>query len=151
MSDVMFDTNIFNRILDGKIKSDELISEGNDYYVTHIQRDELEDCPDEGRRSNLLEIFKDLEQKEIPTESAVFDVSRYGKAKYGNGELLEEIRKGNLRHTEDALIGETAIKRDMVLVSEDGRLRAKVNSLGGTAVSIEEFKDRYIKVNDKKE
>lgn len=151
MADIMFDTNIFNRILDGEINSDDLIIEGDNYYVTHVQKDELERCPDEERRKNLLEVFNDAEQKEIPTESTVLNTSRFGKAKLGDGELLEEIRKGNLRHTEDALIGETAIKKDIVLISEDGRIRSKVNSLGGTAVSIEEFKDRFIKVNDKKE
>jgi len=46
-----------------------------------------------------------------------------------------------LKHTEDALIGETAIKNSFVLVSHDDRLRNLVKELGGTALSIEDFKE----------
>jgi hypothetical protein len=87
---VMFDTNIFNRLLDGKIEVDELESEENDYYVTHIQMDELNKCPDKERRGSLLRIFEEIYQKEIPTESVVLGVSRFNKAKFGDGKILEK-------------------------------------------------------------
>ena len=136
---IMFDTNIFNEILDGRINIDDLESEENDYLVTHVQMDELKKCPDEERRKELLRIFSQINQKEISTESGVFDTSRFNKAKFGEGELLEEIRKGNIKHTEDALIGETAIKNGCILVTNDKRLLNKVNELGGAALDFDAF------------
>ncbi|MBU2053069.1 MAG: hypothetical protein KJ721_02385, partial [Nanoarchaeota archaeon] len=53
----------------------------------------------------------------------------------------KEIIKGNLKHTKDALVGETAIKNNFLLVTEDNQLKNKVNSFNGRAVSLEEFKE----------
>ncbi len=98
----MFDTNIFNRILDEKDENvHNRIIEGKDIhecFVTHIQRDELNATPDEERRKGLLEVFKDVNQALIPTESALWGVSRWGLSKWGkkNGlydRILKQLEK----------------------------------------------------------
>ena len=77
----------------------------------------------------------------IPTESVICGVSRFGEAKFGDGKIIEEIRKENLKHTKDALIGEVAIKNNFLLVTEDVRLKNKVNSLNGKAINLNGFKE----------
>jgi len=138
----MFDTNVFDTILDGKIDVT-IFPDNYEIFVTHIQRDEIEaiNKPEKkGRKEKLLEYFKKLKQNNIPTESAVYGVSKYGGAKYtSDNNLIEELRKGNLQHTKDALIGETAIKNNFILVTNDSKFLKRVCSLGGKAVTFDHF------------
>ncbi|GAH98733.1 unnamed protein product [marine sediment metagenome] len=134
----MFDTTVFNDILNNKFDT-KTFPKDCDYFVTHIQFDELCSTKDSGRRKQLLSIFESIGEREIPTESVVLNVSRLGKAKLGDGKFLEELRKGNLKHTEDALIGETAIKNSLILVTDDDTLFKRVNKLGGEAIKLHDF------------
>lgn len=136
---LIFDSNIFDRIIDGTLEIKNIINEGHQIYITHIQRDELEKCSKVDKRIKLLKSLHEPGINTIPTESFVYDVSRYGSAKYSNGVLFEKIKNENVNHTEDALIGETAIKNDLILVTEDKDFRNKVNKEGGTALSINEL------------
>ena len=54
---------------------------------------------------------------------------------------LSEKLKGNVVKWNDALIGEVAIKNKFLLITEDNRLKNKVNSLNGKAMNLNEFKD----------
>jgi len=54
----MFDTNVFNDILDGGIDLAEY-KEEYDMYGTHVQLDEIKATPDEDRRTKLLGTFSD--------------------------------------------------------------------------------------------
>ncbi|HEC87330.1 MAG TPA: hypothetical protein ENI49_05645, partial [Thermoplasmatales archaeon] len=141
----MFDTTVFGDILDNKINI-EKFPKYDRYYVTHVQYDEILGTPNETVRKRVLEIFQKIPKKEIPTESFVVGLkySRVGKAKLGGGVLLEAIREGNLKHTRDALIGETAIKNGLILVTNDKRLLNKVRDLGGQAITLGDFlKGKY--------
>jgi len=165
---IMFDTNIFDKILDEEISLD-LIEKGTEkgfcYFLTHIQRDEIEaiEKPEKlERKKKLLGLLGEFKEEvstesfvlgtsrlgkakltKTATESAVWGVSRWGESKWTDEKttLIDHLRKGNLKHTEDALIGETAIKNGFILVSHDDRLRNLVKELGGTALSIEDFKE----------
>lgn len=76
----------------------------------------------------------------IPTESFVLDLSRLdGEAKLDGTTYFEALQNGNLKHIEDALIGETAIVNDLTLVSNDENFRSKVQRLGGKAVTFNKF------------
>lgn len=138
----MFDSNVFDKILDNTISTDTLSKakiKGASFAVTHIQHDEIQKCPDVKKRSELLKIFSKVNAENKPTESIVFGHSRFGQAKFGNGKLLEKIRGKNVKKTNDALIGETAIKNDFILVSEDKILRNKIKSLDCQAINVEDF------------
>lgn len=163
----MFDTNVFDAILSEDISLD-AIKEHYEIFVTHIQRDEIEAItkPDkQEKKIQLLKYFKELDNQNLPTESsvletsrlgnaklskmptesAVYGVSRWGEAKWTSEEsLIEILRKGNLKHTEDALIGETAIKNNLILVTNDPRLMKKVISLGGKAITFDQLKNGNI-------
>ena len=75
----------------------------------------------------------------IPTPSCAFDKSRFDESKFGDGIIFNKIKKGNIKHVEDALIGETAIKEGIILVTNDRRLKNIVIELGGNALFLNEF------------
>ena len=138
----MFDTNIFNHILDGNITIREI--EDIKYFVTQIQLDELNATKDERRRNQLLMVFKNINQVRIPTESALWDVSDWDDSKWDGmvGRILEQLEEKKPHHPgnpADALIGVTVIKTGITLVSDDGALWGTVKKLGGEAVSLSDF------------
>jgi len=134
----MFDTTVFGNILDKKIDINKFPKKF-DYYITHIQPDELNKIKDKERKKKLFRFFKEIIREELPTENFVLNYSKLGKARLGNGKILEELRKGNLKHTEDSLIGETAIKQGLILITNDRTLLNRVKALNGQAISIEQF------------
>ena len=87
MNNYMFDTNIFNRIIDGNV-SVASFKKDNKYYVTHIQVDELNDTKNRTRRSSLLQIFQTINNIKITTESAVFDISKFDEAKFSDEDTI---------------------------------------------------------------
>jgi len=140
----ILDSNIFDEIIAGNLKIDDLVmfknKENAEFYVTHIQVDEINKCSDTEKRAKLLLFMKKISPIIMLTKSAVYGISRFGKAKFGNGDLLEKLRKGNMKHTKDALIGETTIKEKLILITNDNTLRKRVSSNGGKAFNLEEFK-----------
>jgi len=136
----ILDTNIFNRLLDGKLSVHDLPV--GRYIVTHIQRDELNNTPDAVRRADLQIQFDALVDEVAPTESAVLDVWRLNAANLGDGIIYERIRAALdaaepqrvPANTSDALIGETAIIKGYVLLTTDTTFANVVQSLGGKVI-----------------
>jgi hypothetical protein len=93
----MFDTNIFDKIL----KIPNLLTDKHEYFITHIQNDELDAAPPEIKKK-WLNVFQIIPHQLIPTETAIIDVSRIGMAKIGHGELynliLSELARKNHVH-----------------------------------------------------
>ena len=54
---VMFDTNVFNHLLTGKIDPNN-IPQDWEICTTHVQEDEINKTPDESLKKKLKEIFK---------------------------------------------------------------------------------------------
>jgi len=136
----IFDSNIFDKFVDDRIKLEEIKKEENKYFVTHVQFDQLSKTTDRNRRQLLLSMFSKISSKNLPTESTIFGVSKSGMAKLSDGNFIEKLRKGNIKHTSDALIGEVAIKNNLILVTEDNRFRKRIKSAGGRAITFDEFK-----------
>ncbi|PJA87316.1 MAG: hypothetical protein CO141_00115 [Candidatus Moranbacteria bacterium CG_4_9_14_3_um_filter_42_9] len=183
----IFDTNVFDELLNSKIDLESLPINFK-YYITHIQEDEIESMGDDkkGKKDQLLSILNKFSGKLIPTEANVLGVSQFGACKLGNGVKIpteaavwgvskwdeckwgngvkiptesfvldvskldgeakldgttyfESLQNGNLRHIEDALIGETAIVNNLTLVSNDENFRSKIQKLGGSSISFSEF------------
>jgi len=149
----MFDTNIFNRILDKKLEVPENCN--CEYYVTHIQRDEIMETPEKERREQLLRIFKLVPKEPIPTEVFVLGISCLGSAKLTSaedGKLYDEMlrklkeldrKSGKKKRPEnqkrDVLILLTCLKNNITLVTEDGNLRKLAYEYNVEALSLEQF------------
>jgi len=146
----MLDTNIFNHILNENMQIN-LPPEFN-YYITHIQFDELNSTRIEERKSKLLKIFKEIDKEEILTESATVGISRVGKSKISDNELFEKLlfelqkldkENGKKKRWEnqkrDILIAETCIKNNLILITNDKNLRTLTIEYNGQAVNLEQF------------
>jgi hypothetical protein len=157
----MFDTNVFGKILKNQM-SQSLLTNKHEYFVTHIQNDELNAAP-LGVKNKLLTVFQGIPQQLIPTETAIIgdseiafidgsetviiDGSRIGMAKIGDGQLynliLSELSKkkpcASKNNRKDALIGETAIKNEIILVTEDRALLDSAKRHGGRVMSFDTF------------
>ena len=142
MNGYILDTNVFNRAADGQIQLPDLHSEVH-YFAAHVQLDELSATKDETRRAALLQQFFAIDPMPLPTESFVYDVSRWDLAKWGDGILFPRIKAlldarnhAKSSNIQDALIAETAIKNSLTLVSEDADLLVVVSQLGDSAVRV---------------
>src|SRR3989344_3771439 len=152
----MLDTNAYNQLLDNDIAVEDLKGE---FFTTHIPEDELNNTTKEERRKQLSAKFKEIHQNELPTESAVWETSKWDKAKWtdsntstesfvlgtsrlggaklGDGisynKILESLEKTKLKdrgNIKDALIGETATKQKIILVTDDCGLFYAVTNKG---------------------
>jgi len=164
----MFDTVVFNRILDGSVSVTQFKA-GLKFYATHIQEDELNNTPASDRRERLAHIFTSFIGRKFPTESTMIDVSGLGESKLGTGGViptetmvwgvgrwgqgkwgadggsyvaiksrLDDLKKKE-NNVQDALIAETAIRNKFCLVTDDKTLRAVAQEFCGTAISFQEF------------
>lgn len=142
----IFDTNIFDDIVNEKLKISDIAKYKNfkkvKIYVTHIQIDEINKCSDVDKRARLNIFMVKIRPILIPTSSCAFDISRFDESKFGDGIIFNKIKRGNIKNVEDALIGETAIKEGITLVTNDKRLMNIVMELGGNAISLNEFIER---------
>jgi restriction endonuclease S subunit/predicted nucleic acid-binding protein len=163
----MFDTNIFNAILDRHIDLKQL-PRNLKYYVTHIQYDEIYNTQDEERRRELLEIMEKVPSEFIVTEGAAYDVSKYGMAKYMSeayakqyNEMLRRLKeldeksgkkKSPENHVRDILIALTCMKNCLTLVTNDENLKEVAQEFQCSVITFEqllegeyrEFKDTQI-------
>jgi len=162
----MFDTNIFDEILNEKIE----LPKNLKYYVTHIQYDEILNIPldKKERREKLLKIFNKVPKEVIATEGAVVGVSRFDLSKVMSKEdaelydkMLEKLKdldeKSGKKKTpenqaRDILIALTCMKNCLTLVTNDNNLKKVAQEFQCSAITFEqllkgeyrEFKDTEI-------
>lgn len=136
----IIDTSIFNWLTDGRIKKDELPSDGG-FAITHIQVEEINKTEDQERRARLAITQAILRPRLLPTESFVYDISRFDHAKWSDGKLCGSLkaeldtlngrRRNNIR---DALISEVAIANAFTLLTADADLRVVTEKHGGKVI-----------------
>jgi Predicted nucleic acid-binding protein, contains PIN domain len=136
---LIFDSNVFDDLITGKLDVEVVESKSQEIYITHIQVDEINKCEDREKRGRLFNFMTQIRPEKIPTESFIIGTSRIGSAKIVDGNLIEELRGGNYKKTNDALIGETAIKNNLTLITNDKKFKNKVIELGGKALTVDEL------------
>lgn len=136
----VFDTNIFNKLVDGTINVNDLPSDGP-FIATHIQIDEINNTKDSERRARLFLMFAEVRPAIVPTESFVFDVSRWDHGKWSDGVLFEKLKqdldalnKSKSNNIQDVLIAEVAIVNRFTLLTSDRDLAQVVETHGGKVV-----------------
>jgi predicted nucleic acid-binding protein len=164
----MFDTNVFNRLLDGAAS---LATFGQHVipFATAVQRKELQNTPDASRRAQLMEVFHEAVASSVETESLVMDTSGLGEAKLsenrivhtssgawgavnwgefywsGNESLYPKLRaeldriEVKSNNVQDALIADTAIRGGYVLITDDRNLATVTKENGGRCFSVSEL------------
>jgi len=151
MQKIMLDTNQYDRLLTAPETCDrflKLLSDGKmELLTTHIQRDEISAIDDVEKRVRLEAIL--THARLIGTRGAIFDISRWGLARFGDEEdhrLIEHIRGGAWeRKSEDALVAATAAKDADLFVTDDKPLTHRLKSYPGMKcelINFEEFEKR---------
>lgn len=130
------DTCIFNKLVEGKLHLDDLPSDGR-FAATHLQIDELNKTKNSERRAQLLLKFSQIAPTIIPTESVVFDISRFDQTRWSDGGTvralktdLDALNRGKPNNIQDALIAEVAIVNGFTLLTADYHL-AKIGPQHG--------------------
>jgi predicted nucleic acid-binding protein len=133
----LVDTNIINWLVDRNIDGTLLPSDG-EFFVTHIQIDEINKTSDEERRARLFLTLASSLSGVIPTETTIIGRSRIGRSKLGNGEVytsikskLDAINGGRRSNINDALIAEVSIVNSHTLLTADIDLASVTEEQGG--------------------
>jgi len=136
------DTNIFNRIADGRFSRAQLPPDA-ELIATHIQVDEINQTADSERRAVLFLTFAQHQPAIVPTESALWDVSRWEQAKWGEGTHKAAVRTalaarngGKPNNIKDALIAEVAVVNGYGLVTADRDLAEVVKQFSSEVIHV---------------
>jgi predicted nucleic acid-binding protein len=146
MTGYMFDTNVFNRILEHQLDISYFPSAA-EFYVTHIQRDEIGATRNDERRRELLATFAATPAASVPTESAMYGVSKWNECKWSSEDgkfqqMLESLNRLNSsKHNNglDILIGETALRNGYIVITDDSDLATVVREFHGRTMVLTEF------------
>ncbi len=134
---LILDSNVFDDLINGTL--DLKILQNRSVFITHVQVDEINECSDKEKRARLFNFMTEIRPEKIATESFIIGFSRLGSARLGDGDLIEKLRGDNMQKTNDALIGETAIKNNLTLITNDKKFKKKVIELGGNALTVDEL------------
>jgi hypothetical protein len=138
----MLDTTEFNAVAKGVIALSTYA--GLRVFATHVQLDELKNDPNEQRRAQLISTFEEIGPETLPTETALWVISKWDEAKWPADDGLFDRRLTRLieldgrdrgeNQRRDILIAETATKNGLILLSGDYKLRTVTTEFGGRAV-----------------
>jgi hypothetical protein len=131
---VVFDSNAVDPLIDvpGAYEALESAVRAGDLKIlyTHVNIDELAETPDLDRRCHLLVALASLGQL-VPTGATAVDYSRLNFCRLNDDEdVFEAMRSGSIAHTQDALIGATALFEKSALVTNEHRLAKRSRERG---------------------
>ena len=151
----MFDTVAFNRAVEGN-DSVESIAQFVDVFATHVQYDEINQTKCPQKLAELRRVFAVLvaddppweSERLIPTESAVWDISRWDLCRWAGEDSQHEPMKAALdnrrkkfNNIHDALIAETALIGGLTLITNDVNLAEVTEEFGGLSMSWEQLRE----------
>ncbi|MEK9970332.1 MAG: hypothetical protein VW600_14425 [Ferrovibrio sp.] len=132
MTRVMFDTNAYDKILEGgdgrRVRA--LIDDGKIIVITtHIQEDQIRKNPKAEERKELLDLFFQLNSKRENTSLALWGISKWDESPFsGESEnaKLTAIQRNLVTPSEDEILGTTAEKLCDVFVTDDKKFSARL-------------------------
>ena len=140
----MFDTMVFNRILDWDIPIADLKDKAT-VYATRLQYEEIENTKNEARRVELLETFVKVKDQTVGLQSGVVGIMKAGEVVGSAGLFtpilvaLNELNKKHRNNAKDALIAEAAIVNKLTLVTEEGHLREAASKYGAQCITLRDL------------
>jgi len=157
MGEYIFDTNCFYQI--SVLEKNIINNNNNKYFCSLVQYNEIKNKEittyfSKERKQRLLETYKMIEQKELPTESFILgdpSASFLGKSKLGTTGLFFKIKddlnklKNHKGNHNDGLIAEIAIKNNLILVTNDQDLCRITKKYYSDVITLAEFKKVYVK------
>ncbi|NBX76677.1 MAG: PIN domain-containing protein [Proteobacteria bacterium] len=149
----LLDTNVFNHLVDGKIDEAKLLERFSP-FVTNVQLEEIRQfepkTPEEHRRKQLLlKMVSKIPDAVLPTLAENLNLSNSDLFRSREGstysQILEALNQINPKRQKsnerDALIGDTAIRLNLELITNDSDLARIVRDLGGQVLDLKHYKD----------
>lgn len=144
MKNYIFDTQIYDWISDENINVDIIKAKGL-FYITNIQLSEIKNIPNPDRRSKILNVVNTIEPIKLKIEPGVWiDKLHWDDEEVWSDEPNENIIRiiGNTTNKnkwQDAIIGDIAIKNNLILVTKDDTFKSRALQNNIICISIEEF------------
>ena len=153
----MFDTVAFNRMVEHQVPVEQLIPHV-EAFATPIQWHELKrtEKTNPTKWEKLRRLFQNLlgeetlsgDSRMIPTETTAWNQSPWNSGKWSKpcnlyGPILTAMdeRKRDKNNPTDALIAETAIENNLILVTDDEGLREVAPRFGAKCKSWEQLRE----------
>lgn len=139
----MLDTNIFDRLAKGQLDMGDLPNDG-EFYATSVQIQELNQTNDDDLRTILIDKFSELGPTLDQLQTTLWGFSGWGEGGWSAvGEYFEKIKseldfanKKKRSNAADALIGETSLANNHILITTDKDLAIAVEGQGGKVMKI---------------
>lgn len=126
--DYLLDTNIFNWLVDDRLKPADLPSDGR-LLITHNQIAEINKTADGERRERLLLVMVAARVELVPAAVTVLGSARLGHTELGDGTQYDRLKAAldakNRRKPNnviDAIAGATALAKRYTLLTADSDL-----------------------------
>ena len=126
----MFDTNIFDKIISSDDDFGKIISTvKHEFFVTHIQIDEVHNIPDEKKnhRAQILLSISTIAPTVLPSTAVVGHSRIESCVLVGNDDVYLDLLNPSRNNINDAIIGSTAKREQCTIVSEDKPFRDKLS------------------------
>ena len=142
----LLDTNAFKSALDLDLDLSKFSSRVT-VFVTHQQVEAMLATKQSERLAALLAVLHKIDTIEISTSTVVRDVSTYGEVDFGDAGSVHSLLQDSLHaknhnqknNAQDALIGATALSRNMILVTDNDDLAMSLLELGGASIVFSDF------------
>jgi rRNA-processing protein FCF1 len=139
----MLDTNIFNRLVEGRLAIGDLPSD-DEFFATSIQIQELNATKDGAYRAILIAKFAEMGPKLDQVKTTLWGFASWGEGSWGGvgdyfGKIKDEmdlLNKNKDSNSADALIGEASISNHHILITTDKHLAEVVERHGGGVMKI---------------
>lgn len=147
---ILFDNNAIDTVLKNSDLYKSLIHK-YEFYVCTTVIEELANISDneKEKRIKLFISFAKMEMKFISDSVFILDHSRLDCACLGNGVVYNQVLNKNKSNIKDAIIADTAVTRDCILLTEDKKLYKKMKSLNYKVITLEELETKE-KADDNK-
>lgn len=141
----MFDSNAFDRIYSSSKDLERIIAcEEHEYYITSIQRMELENISDEKKKLALLSICKTVTQS-TPTP-AVLGFSKVGDCVVvGKDDVYLKLLTATRSNLKDAMIGTAAKMKACTVITDDVRFSKRLQKCHIPTKTYDEFISSILK------
>jgi len=138
---LLIDNNIINKLLENielfKKKRDRI-----SYCVSAQIVEELANIPD-SKKEDRIKLFISLAQIEaqfLLDSVMIWDISRFDLSKYGDGIVYNKILKESKNNIRDAIIADTAVSNDCILLTNDVDLYSRMKNFGYDVLNFDEFR-----------
>lgn len=119
-----------------------------DYYISPTALEELANIKDDYKERRIKNLICLIEMSPhfLYDSVFIFDYSRWNCACLGNGDVYKQILNPSKNNIRDAIIADTAVVNNCILLTNDKQLYNKMHNLGYACFNLADITDYYSKL-----